>query len=328
MLRGITQTTALVFVTAAAACAAIFPDQIGDFQKGPPKTVIVPDHALLDEYGLSATEQAEYAAPAKHFTATAWRFHDSTGAMAMFELRRPPGAASAGITKLAVTTSDGVIFAYGNYVFQLTGNIPTTEQLTPIYATLPKLEQSPLPVLMTDLPRDGLVANSERYVIGPVSLDRFEPRIPPSTAAFHLGSEAIIGKYTTDKGPLTLVIFNYPTPGMARERYQQFQNISGAIAKRVGALVALTIQPPDADAAERILSQVKYETNITWNEKVPVNEVKHAARFILDVFAFAGLLILICLIAGIGYAGVRFANRKVNRGDDPDAMITLHLGNK
>jgi hypothetical protein len=328
MLRGIIQTATLFLAVAGAAGAAIFPDQIADFHKGPPKTVVVPDHALLDEYGLSATEQAEYTAPEKRFTATAWRFHDSTGAMAMFELRRPPAAVPAGISKLAVQTSDGMIFAYGNYVFQLTGNVPMTEQLTPMYATLPKLEQSPLPVLMTDLPKDGLVPNSERYIIGPVSLDRFEPRIPPSTAAFHSGSEAIVGKYTTGKGPLTLVIFNYPTPNMARERYQQFQNISGAIAKRVGALVAITIQPPDADAAERILSQVKYETNITWNEKVPVNEVKSAARFILDVFAFAGLLILVCLIAGIGYAGVRFANRKVNRGDDPDAMITLHLGNK
>ena len=41
---------------------------------------------------------------------------------------------------------------------------------------------------MTDLPADGLIPNSERYILGPVSLDRFEPRIPPSVAAFHLGS--------------------------------------------------------------------------------------------------------------------------------------------
>jgi len=311
-----------------AAAAAIFPDQIGDFKKGPPKTISIPDQALLDEFGLDATEQAEYTNAAKHFTATAWRFRDSTGAMAMFEFRRPPGAVAGSIGKLAVQTSDGVIFEYGNYVFQLTGNVPAVEQFTPMYATLPKLEQSPLPALMGDLPRDGLVANSERYVVGPVSLDRFEPRVSPSIAAFHLGSEAIVGKYQTAKGLLTLAIFNYPTPNIARDRYQNFQNISGAMAKRVGALVALTIQPPDADAAERILSQVKYQTNITWNEKVPVNEVKQTARFILDVFAFSGMLILVCLLAGLGYAAVRFTNRKMNRGDDPDAMITLHLGNK
>ena len=311
-----------------AAHGAIFPDQIGDFQKGSPKTISVPDQALLDEFGLTATEQAEYTAAGKHFTATAWRFRDSTGAMAMFEFRRPPGAVPGTITKLSVQTSDGVIFEYGNYVFQITGNVPVAEQFAQIYASLPKLEQSPLPALMTDLPLAGLVPNSERYVVGPVSLDRFEPGVAPSIAAFHLGSEAIVGKYQTAKGLLTLAIFNYPTPGMARDRYQNFQNIPGAMAKRAGSLVAVTIQPPDEDAAERILSQVKQETNITWNEKVPVNEVKGAARFILDVFAFAGVLILICLLAGLGYAGVRLLNRKTNRGDDPDAMITLHLGNK
>jgi len=319
---------ALMAAAIGASTAAIFPDQIGDFKKGPPETISVPDQALLDEFGLAATEQAEYTAPQKRFIATAWRFRDSTGAMAMFEFRRPPGAVRGSITKLAVQTSDGVIFEYGNYVFQLTGNVPPAQQFAAMYAALPKLEQSPLPALMTDLPRDGLVPNSERYVVGPVSLDRFQPGIPPSIAAFHLGSEAIVGKYQTPKGLLTLAIFNYPTPNIARDRYQNFQNISGAMAKRVGALVAVTIQPPDADAAERILSQVKYETNITWNEKVPTNEIKQTARFILDVFAFSGMLILVCLLAGLGYAAVRFTNRKMNRGDDPDAMITLHLGNK
>src|SRR5271169_3633307 len=72
--------------------AAIFPDQIGDFTKGAPKALAVPDQALYNEYGLVATEQAEYTsvgpaggpgtgggpAEAKRLTATAWRMRDST----------------------------------------------------------------------------------------------------------------------------------------------------------------------------------------------------------------------------------------------------------
>ena len=90
---------------------------------------------------------------------------------------------------------------------------------------------------------------------------------------------------------------------MARERYQEFQKIPGAMAKRAGPLVAVTIQPPDPDAAERMLSQVNYETNLTWNEKVPVNEVKGAARFHSEHFRLRrdvdpGM----CLVAGIGFA--------------------------
>src|ERR1700722_15440648 len=122
--------------------------------------------------------------------------------MAFFQARRPSGANPAPLAKLAVLTSDGTIFAYGNYVFQLTGAVPPAQDLQGMYAQLPKLEQSPLPILMSILPSAGLIPNSERYVLGPVSLDRFEPRIPPSTAGFHYSAEAQLGKYKTPKGPL------------------------------------------------------------------------------------------------------------------------------
>jgi hypothetical protein len=115
---------------------------------------------------------------------------------------------------------------------------------------------------------------------------------------------------------------------MARDRLGEFQKTPGAIARRVGTLVAVTLNPPDPDAAERILSRVKYETNITWNEKVPQNEVKSTARYILNIFVFSGILICGCLIAGLAYGGLRVITRKMNKGEDPEAMITLHLSGK
>jgi len=330
---------AALFAFSGLGHAAIFPDQIGWFKKGPLKTVAVPDLPLYDEYGLDATEQADYTSGEKHFSATAWRMRDSTGAMALFESRRPPGAIpatpgllapipeskSALAARLAVRTSDGVIFVYGNYVFRLTGDFPPAESLQPVYLGLAKLENSPLPVLMTYLPVDGLIPNSERYILGPVSLDRFDPKISPSVAAFHLGTEAQLGTYRTPKGTLTMAIFDYPTPGIARERYQEFEKIPGAVARRVGDLVAVTVAPPDADEAERILSRVRYDTNITLNEKVPVNDVKQKVSFILEVFVFSGIMILGCLVAGIAFGGYRTLRRKFRRGDDPESLTTLHL---
>ena len=320
------RTLAALLLSACVASAAIFPDTIGTFKKGAAQTIAVPDRALDTEYGLDTTEQAEYASGKQRFTATLWRFHDSTGAMAFFEARRPPGATASNLTPLAVHTSDGTIFAFGNYVFQFTGDVPPAADLQQIFTNLPKLEQSPLPVLMNDLPKTDLVPNSERYIVGPVSLDRFFPGIEPSVAAFHLGAEAQLGKYETAKGLLTMAIFDYPTPNIARERDQDFQKIPGAMARRIGPLVAVTINPPDADAAERVLDQVRYEENITWNEKVPENQARSTLRYLVDVFYFAGLLIGMCLVAGLLYGGSRVLMRKMNRGEDPDAMITLHLG--
>jgi hypothetical protein len=310
------------------AQAAIFPDHIGTFDRGAPTALTVPDRALFDEFGLEATEQAEYKSEAKHFTATGWRFRDSTGAMAFFQAHRPSGAKPAAISKLAVTTSDGLIFAYGNYVFQFTGTVPAAADFQPVYAQLPKLEQSPLPALMSFLPVMGLIPNSERYVLGPVSLERFEPRIAPSIAAFHLSAEGQLGKYKSPKGQLSLAIFDYPTPSLARERLLEFQKIPGAMVKRAGPLVAITIDPPDLDSAERLLAQVKYETNLTWSTKVPVNEVKGFARTLLNIFVLAGIILGMCLVAGIAFGGFKVLARKMGRRVDPDAMITLGLDGK
>jgi hypothetical protein len=322
------QQALILLLLGMPASAAIFPDKIGTFDKGSPTTLALPDKALFDEFGLEATEQAEYKSESRHFTATAWRFRDSTGAMAFFQAHRPSGANPAALAKLAVSTSDGTIFAYGNYVFQLTGAVPPAEDLQPLYAQLPRLEQSPLPILMSFLPASDLIPNSERYVLGPVSLDRFEPRIAPSAAGFHLGAEGQIGKYKSAKGPLNLAIFYYPTPGVARERQEEFQKIPGAMVKRAGPLVAVTIDPPDLDLAERLLAQVKYETNLTWSQKVPVNEVKGFARSMLTMIALSGVILGMCLVAGIAFGGFRILARKMGRRVEPDAMITLGLDGK
>jgi hypothetical protein len=322
------QTLSLLLFVPLLAQAAIFPEHIGTFDKGAPTTLSIPDRALFDEFGLEATEQAEYKSDSKHFTATAWRFRDSTGALAFFEAHRPSGATPAPVSKLAASTSDGTIFAYGNYVFQFTGAVPPAADLQSVYAQLPKLEQSPLPALMSFLPPAGLIPNSERYVLGPVALERFEPRIAPSIAAFHLGTEATLGKYKSPKGPLSLAIFDYPTPNLARQQLAEFQKIPGAMAKRAGPLVAVTIDPPDLDSAERLLAQVRYETNLTWSQKVPVNEVKGFARTLINIFVLAGIILGMCLVAGIAFGGFRILARKMGRQVDPDSMITLGLDGK
>ena len=319
---------ALVFVATVMASGAIFPDKIGDFERGAPTSLTIPDRALFDEFGLEATEQADYKSEGKHFSATAWRFKDSTGAMAFFQAHRPSGATPAPLAKLSVATSDGSIYAYGNYVFQFTGSVPLQADLQPVYASLPKLEQSPLPALMSFLPSTNLIPNTERYVLGPVSLDRFEPRIPPSIAAFHLGAEGQLAKYKSPTGQLSLAIFYYPTPNMARERLEEFHKIPGAMVKRAGPLVAVTIDPPDLDSAERLLAQVKYEANLTWSQKVPTNEVKGFARNLVSIFILAGIVLGMCLVAGIAFGGFRVLARKMGRPMEPDAMITLGLDGK
>lgn len=316
-----------------AAQAAIFPDQIGLYTKSAPKTIGIPDQALYDEYGLEATESADYVAvdaegkankSSKRFSAVAWRMHDSTGALALFQFRRPSAAARASFADLAVRTSDGIIYAFGNYVFQFTGGQPEQNDLPTFYNQLPRLERSPLPALISYMPADGLIPNSERYVVGPVSLSRFESRIPPSTAAFRMGAEGETGQFQTPKGPMTLALFSYPTPSIARDQAIEFQKVPAALVKRTGPMVAIIVAPPDADAAERLLSKVNYQASVTLNEAPPQDVVKGAGKMLLSIVALAGIILCLCVIGGIGFGGFRVLARKIQK-HDPAAMIVLDL---
>ena len=78
----------LVLLTGAAH-AAIFPDHLGAYQRLAPKTIGIPDQELYDEYGLEATESADYTSPGKKpISATAWRLHNTrlTWPMAIWRL--------------------------------------------------------------------------------------------------------------------------------------------------------------------------------------------------------------------------------------------------
>jgi len=67
---------------------------------------------------------------------------------------------------------------------------------------------------------------------------------------------------------------------------------------------------------------------LTWNNGFPSDPVKGVATLILDIFIFVGIVLVLCLVAGIGFGGYRILARKMGWKEDPHAMITLHLGNK
>lgn len=313
------------------ATAAIWPDQFAGAAKMPAKSMSISDRSLFEEYGLEATEQAEYASEdgEKKFNATAWRTKDSTGALALFEAQRPPKATAAKVTQLAVSTSDGVLFAYGNYVLQFSGYVPTEVELKPFFRDLPRLEQSPLPALISFLPSEGVIANSERYIVGPVSLQKFRPEIPPSVAAFHMGAEAQFARYTGKSGAaLDLTVFNYPTPQIARDRVQEFQKINGAVVKRSGPLVAVLLSPSDPDEAERLLAKVNYQANISWNEKTPNQVIRAAGNMLMSIITLAGIIVALCVAAGVAFAGIRILRSRGRADGSEDGVIALHLDGK
>jgi hypothetical protein len=321
MLRRLMRVGGLLWAAAGGAAwaqTALWPEQFGRFEKTASRPVPLGDARLWEEYGFQQAEEAEYGSAEGKFRGLAYRLKDPTGAMAAFQWQRPAGAQPSKLGRLAVETRDGAMLAYGNYLFEFRGYKPQVAELEALFDRLPRLDQSATPTLPGYLPSERLVANSERYVLGPESLARFAPGIPPSTAAFHLGTEAQLGRFRSPKGELRLAIFSYPTPQLARERTEAFRQVAGAVVKRAGPLVAVVLGPADADEAERLLSAVRYEATVSLSQYVPTRRDLWW-DLLINIALLTGILLVFCLIAGMAVAGWRIRRA---RGEP---MIMLHL---
>jgi len=317
-----------LFLSASAlapARAAIWPEQWWEYKRTSIEKVTPDDVMVWREYGLQEAEKATYDDGKVKFTATGWRVTDSTAAMAVFQWKRPFAWKKSELSELAVENGSNAYFTFGNYIISLEGHIPDEEKRQILFVQLPRLERGPLPVLPSYLPPEGLEKGTERYVLGPVSLERFEPRVPPSIAAFHMGAEAQIGRYPSAQGQMTLAIFSYPTPAMAKKQVVQFQKLTGVLAKRTGPMVALLIGGTDADAAERLLARVNYQASVSWDETSKTPE-PNMGDVILNAFIFAGVMILFILGVGmvIGMTKV-FGRKYLGWEKEEDAMLTLHI---
>ncbi len=314
----------LLFLSSAQA--GIWPSQFGPAKLSSAKTVKISDESLWSEYGLQEAERAQYESDSEKFTATAYRLQDSTAALGAFDWQRPPDAKPSELSQLAVQTGNRTMLAQANYLLVFEGYKPQLAELGSLFQSLPKLDQSPLPTLPGYLPAGGLVPNSQRYVVGPVGLAAFDAGIPASVAAFHLGSEAQIGTFRAAGGEMTLAIFNYPTPSIARERLAEMQKLPAAVVKRSGPLVAVILSPPNADDAERLISQVRYQAAISWDQYVPSRR-DNIGDLIINAFIMIGILLAFSTVAGLAFGGFRVLARRI-RKEDRDAMTVLHLGDR
>jgi hypothetical protein len=315
-----------VFLLASLGQAAILPDTIAAWQRGTPGAAPVPEPKVWAEYGLQDAETTPYTDGAKKISITAWRFNDSTGAMAAFWEIRPANAHASELMGLSAETQDKQIVAAGNYLFQFTGSRIKPIELSHIVATVPKYEHSPLPTLPKYMP-EGMIPGTERYILGPAALAEFLPALPPSTAGFHFSAEGELAKYGKPGKQTTIVIFSYPTMEMARNRATAFQEIPGAVVKRTGPLVAAALGAPTPDVAENLLSQIKHQATVTIHERPAPPDVNFG-KLLLNVVLFVLVVMAFMAVSGLVVGGLMILMRRGNASGDGDDMISLHIAGK
>jgi hypothetical protein len=314
----------LALLVPMLAQAAIWPDAIGAWHRTAVSRPVLADRPLWDEFGLRESETASYENGSAKFTATAWRLQDSTGALAAYDWQRPGQSEPSKLSALAAEAANSLLLVHGNYLLSFSGYKPTTPELDPIVESLRNVDTTALPTLPGYLPLQDLVPGSERYITGPASLRKFNPGIPSSAAAFRLGAEAQLGVFNGPKGETVLTIFNYPTHQIAMQQVASLGKIPGAEVKRSGPLVAVILFPPDPDAAERLLAQVRYRAEVTRDEYVPTLR-DDPGNLVVTAFVLTGLLLAFCVVSGLAVGGSRVFLRRFRKGEEPEALTTLHL---
>jgi hypothetical protein len=314
----------LALLLPALSQAAIWPDTIGPYHRTAATAAQLADRPIWEEYGLKDSESATYENGDSRFTATAWMLGDPTGALAAFDWQRPEKSTPSKAAGLAAETPDGLLLVQGNYLFSFTGYKPTPADVLALRAGLHNVDDSNLPSLPGFFPASHVSPNSERYILGPASLQKFVPALPPSVAAFHLGAEGQLTVFQGSKGEIPLAVFNYPTHQIAMQREPEFGKIPGAMVKRSGPLVAVVLSPTDPDFAERLLAQVRYQASVTRDEYVPTRR-DNIGVLVISAFKLIGILLVFALASGLGVGGLRAFRRRGGRGDEADALTTLHL---
>jgi hypothetical protein len=304
--------------------AAIWPDTIGAYHRVSTAPVKIEDPTIWDEYGLKESETARYENGTDAFTATGYRLQDTTGSMAAFQWQRAAQSKPSTLAPMAAETPDGVLLVHGNYVFAFSGRKPEPAELATLFDGLRNVDETTLPPLPGYLPSQELLPNSQRYITGPNTLQKFYPGIPPSVAGFHFGAEAQMGVFQSPKGNMPVAIFNYPTHQIAMQKEGDFNKLQGAVVKRSGPLLAVVLSPADADAAERILAQVKYQANVTRDEYVPTKR-DNIGNLVINAFELIGILLAFALISGLALGGWRAFRRRQRGGEEADALLTLHI---
>jgi hypothetical protein len=75
--------------------------------------------------------------------------------------------------------------------------------------------------------------------------------------------------------------------------------------KRVSSIVAVVVGAPSRQAANKLLDQVGYESEVTWNEPHQTFTEPTINSMIVGAFLGTGAIMVLAVAAGIGFGGVR-----------------------
>jgi len=337
----------LVAGLAFAAPASVLPPSFNGWQLdksslksgSDPASADGADATVLKEYGFNDFETGTYKRNGRKMQIKVARFNDASGAYGAFTYYVQPQMQKEEIGDGAASNNKRILFFRSNLLVDA-----ALEQVTAMSAAdlralgdaLPKAKGnlSALPTLGDNLPKQSLIPRTLRYVEGPVALERLGVPIPASLVNFNMGPEVVFARYRSSNGEAYMTLISYPTPQIAAERLKAFQ-AAGLPAgpfyfKRSGPLVLAVNGNIPQSEAQSLLASVNYDADVTWNEPTKANRRDNIGNLIVGIFMLIGVILVVALIFGFAFGGVRvlakkiFPNRVFDRPEDVE-IIQLNL---
>ena len=303
------------------------------------------DAIFLREYRAMAAERRDYSRNGESLSITLYRMRDPSAAYGAFTFLRTEEMDAADVARYAAASRGRALAVVGHILLDITGADLT--RFAPDWKVLvDKLthlaDTAPFPPFSGYLPTEGMVKNSERYLIGPIALNRLIPLGNGDWIGFSDGAEVQMARYRRQGQDMTLLLAVYPTPQMASGKLAEFgrwfnlnaQRPDAAgqpalFALRKSSLVALVAETRSAPLADALLQGVRYETQLTWNEPSYSATEPTWAEMVVGSFMGAGILLVFAIVVGIGFGGIRLIIKHILPGkvfDRPSSVEILQLG--
>src|SRR5271169_2628750 len=305
--------------------------------------------AAAREYGFLSGERAWYArGDDETLYVELFRMKDPSGAYGEYTYLRAPDMSRPGPNEHSALSPADAVVQVGNLVLVIHGSelVKDASDLNALVSSVvPKAQQGPLPTLTEHLPTKGFIERSDKYILGPVTLNQFFPVSQNDWLGFSTGAEAEVARYHVDGRELNLLIADFPTPQTAQKKLNELQqdyHVNAADAdtggspvfgKRSITLLAIVFGARSQAEANKLLDQVQSGAEVTWNE--PTFQFKEPPLTTMIVGAIIGTGIICCfaLISGIAFGGFRivvkrFLPDKVFDRSSSMQVLQLGLGSK
>jgi hypothetical protein len=301
---------------------------------------------VLPEYGYVAREEGRFVHGQEFLDACLYRLKDASGAYGLYSFLRAPDMRRANFTDHSSISRTRALILDGNLVLDVWGNdlSKLQPQLKALAASVASSAQDgSLPTLPMYLPDKDRVSSSDRYILGPQTLNQLFPVGIGDSVGFPRSAEAELAHYRLGDRDAILLLVGLPTDQLAASQLAELQknfNVNGAnessgkplFAKRSARLLAIVAGASSRAEANILLDQIQMDTERSWNEPVPKHEPP--IELMIEGSIIGSITICIfALIAGLSFGGLRLLTKRFMPGKIFDTkkhlqVLQLGLGSK